>query len=109
VLRKAFPIHVDTMPSIQVNGLVITMPDFTARNGQSNCESSVAISHGWQGWCQPFKLCIADAPGMRTRNYHHLAEVSHQLLTTILSLHPVMGQQQLGSRTGSTRFLAVAL
>jgi hypothetical protein len=29
--RKAFPVHVDTMPSVQMNGLVITMPDFTAR------------------------------------------------------------------------------
>src|SRR5262245_29042321 len=29
--RKALPIHVDTMPSIQVNGLVVRMQDVAAR------------------------------------------------------------------------------
>lgn len=75
--RKAFPIHVDTMPSIQVNGPVITMPDFTA------CMDDRITNHPLPfraarrvGGRQPFKICVADALGMRTRNHHHLRSSS---------------------------------
>ena len=72
------------MPSIQVNGLVITMPDFTARVNDRITNHPLPFCAARRvGGRQPFKFCIADAFGMRTRNHHHLAEVPHQLLADV--------------------------
>lgn len=67
-----------------MNGLVIAMPDFTTGMDNRIADHPLPFrTAGRVAGCQPFKLCIAHARRVRTRNHHYLAEVSHQLLANV--------------------------